>query len=105
MRATLLSLLLISFVSSLYAQNKRDLKGPKFKNYKPWLYKSQAVLLYSLLETDKLIGPAFKNKKRWQQKDKQLKYVPVVFGLERFKRTGPAFKNYKPQSKQRVSDH
>ncbi|GAA4802200.1 hypothetical protein [Litoribaculum gwangyangense] len=94
--------LLFMFVSfGVFAQKRGDFKGPAYKNYKPWLHKSETTLVYSVSKKEQLTGPAYKNKKPWQNKS-QKTYVPIVFGSERSKLTGPAYKNYKPWRKSKA---
>lgn len=92
-------ILLIMFASfSVFAQKRSDYKGPAYKNYKPWLHKSEPTLVFSVSKQEKLTGPAYKNQKPWQNKS-QNTYTPIVFGSERSKIKGSAYKNYKPWRK------
>lgn len=86
----------------VFAQQKRsDLKGPAYKNYKPWLHKSEPVVIYAEVSKTKLTGPAYKNQKPWKDTSDKV-YVPIVYGSERSKLKGPAYKNYKPWKKSTI---
>lgn len=100
MRTIAATVFIFILYSSTFAQNKSDLRGPAYKNYKPWLQKSPPVVIYTLPIKTKLQGAAFKNYKPWQNKLAN-KYVPVFFGSERSKLQGPAYKNYKPWLRKR----
>ena len=91
-----LAVLLVSFAG--FSQNRNDLKGPAYKNYKPWLHKSEPVKVYSINPEAKLTGPAYKNKKHWNR-NTETKKTLITFGSERSKLTGPAYKNFKPWRK------
>ena len=98
MRNLILCLVAALMSIGLMAQNRSELKGPAYKNYKPWLNKTEPVVVYTLEKQEKLIGPAYKNRKPWDEKG-EVKYTAVVFGSERSKLRGPAYKNYKPWRK------
>ncbi|WP_242083635.1 hypothetical protein [Aestuariivivens sediminis] len=91
-----LTLSLVSY--GVMAQKRSELRGPAYKNYKPWLNKSEPLTVYSFSKKENLTGPAFKNQKPWN-KNKTVKYTSVVVGSERSKLMGPAYKNYKPWNK------
>jgi hypothetical protein len=96
--ALILGVLLVSF--GALAQEKSDLKrsdlkGPAYKNYKPWKHETTPVKIYSLNKKKSLSGPAYKNYKPWRDNSKS-EAVVVNTGSERQKLTGPAYKNYKP---------
>ncbi|WP_166959914.1 hypothetical protein [Yeosuana marina] len=98
MKNTTLILLLFLFSIGAYAQKRSDFKGPAYKNYKPWLHKTEPITVYTVIKKTKLTGPAYKNQKPWQNTSEK-KYVPIVFGSERSKLKGPEYKNYKPWRK------
>ncbi|WP_298492634.1 hypothetical protein [uncultured Algibacter sp.] len=95
MRNTILTLLVVLLSVSLYAQKRSDFKGPEYKNYKPWLHKSEPTLVYTVETKTKLTGPEHKNQKPWKNKANK-DYVAIVYGSDRSKLKGPAYKNYKP---------
>ncbi len=95
MRTTVSTLLIVLLSVGAFAQKRSDFRGPDYKNYKPWLHKSQPIIVYTLTNKTKLQGPLFKNYKPWQNQ-LESKYIPIVFGSERSKLKGPAYKNYKP---------
>lgn len=78
---------------------KSDLKGPAYKNYKPWKHKTVPTVVYTLEREEKLTGPAYKNYKPWKDQAKKEKVAIKVGDSERQKLTGPAYKNYKPWRK------
>ncbi|WP_203258832.1 hypothetical protein [Hyunsoonleella ulvae] len=97
--ALILGLLLVSF--GAFAQKDKtitkrsDLKGPAYKNYKPWKYTTAVTPVYTV-KKKALTGPAYKNYKRWTDTSK-VEYVAIQVGNnKRQKLTGPAYKNYKP---------
>lgn len=92
----ILLLVFVSFVGN--AQKRNDFKGPAFKNYKPWLHKTESTLVCIVSLNEKLTGPAYKNQKPRTNKPHKT-YTPIVFGSERSKLKGPAYKNYKPSIK------
>jgi hypothetical protein len=98
MRNTILTLLIVLLSISAFAQKRSDFKGPEYKNYKPWLHKSEPTTVYTVTKKTKLTGPAYKNQKAWQNKSEK-KYVPIVFGSDRSELKGPEYKNYKPWRK------
>ncbi|GAL65343.1 hypothetical protein [Jejuia pallidilutea] len=94
--------LAIAFISvGVFAQQRSDLKGPAYKNYKPGLHKSEPVVIYAEVNKTKLTGPEYKNQKPWKDTSDKV-YVPIVYGSERSKLKGPAYKNYKPWKKNRI---
>ena len=88
----------VAFFASIssFGQNKSELKGPAFKNYKPWKNESKPKTVYSATEKKQLTGPAYKNQKPWEKSSEKAKYVAVNIGSERSKLEGPAYKNHKP---------
>ncbi|MDR7209987.1 hypothetical protein [Flavobacterium piscis] len=97
--ALILGVLLISF--SAFAQEKSnvkqsDLKGPAFKNYKPWMHKTQPIKIYSENNKTSLQGPAYKNNQPVRNTSKQDLVEVKIGGTERQKLTGPAYKNHGP---------
>lgn len=95
--AFILGFLLVSF--GAFAQQKNDLQGPAYKNYKPWKHKTVPTTVYSDNNKNGLTGPAYKNYK--PSKDASTKKAVIVntSGHVRQKLTGPAYKNYKPWKK------
>ena len=91
-----LAIILVSF--GVFAQNKRELKSPAFKNYKPWLNKNLPTLVYNVSSEVKLKSPASKNYKPWRDNSEK-KHMPITYGSNRSKLMGPAYKNYKPWRK------
>lgn len=100
MKKLFLSVSIILVSLSAFSQKRSDFKGPEYKNYKPWLHKSEPTIVYSVSKKTKLTGPAYKNQKPWQNTSEK-KYTAITFGSERSKLTGPAYKNYKPWLKKR----
>lgn len=103
--ALILGLFLISFGITAQerdtAQKKSitkrsDLKGPAYKNYKPWQYKTQSIALYTNNSKKSLIGPEYKNYKPWKDTSKKEEVLVKIGNNERQKLKGPAYKNYKP---------
>ena len=90
------SILLLSL--SAFAQKRSDFKGPEYKNYKPWLHKTEPTKVYTISKENKLTGPEYKNQKPWENTSKK-NYTVVTIGSERSKLRGPAYKNYKPWRK------
>lgn len=86
-------ILISSFVLA-QEQDRKNLKGPAFKNYKVWEHKLQPVVLYVGSDKLGLQGPAYKNYKPWENKNKLTKIVAI--SSKRPKVTGPKYKNYKP---------
>ncbi len=89
--------LVIAFVfisTSIFAQKRKDLKGPAYKNYKVWEHKSEPTPIFVNTNKKDLKGPAYKNYKPWRDNSKKTKIV--VVSSKRSKLTGPAYKNYKP---------
>lgn len=76
-----------------------DLKGPAFKNYKPWMHKTGPIKIYSENNKESLQGPAYKNYQARKDTSKKDLVVVNTAGTERQKLTGPAYKNYGPWSK------
>tara|TARA_R110001583_G_scaffold19104_3_gene75204 strand:+ start:2053 stop:2376 length:324 start_codon:yes stop_codon:yes gene_type:complete len=100
--ALILGFLVVSF--GVFAQEKSDLKrsdlkGPAYKNYKPWKHKTTPIKIYSVNKKKSLTGPAYKNYKPWRDTSKAEAVVVNTSGHERQKLTGPAYKNYKPWRK------
>lgn len=96
--STLLIFVLLASVS-VFAQNRNDLTGPAYKNYKPWENESKPTPVYSVSNKEQLTGPAYKNQKPWGKNTSEQTFTAVSFGSERSKLTGPAYKNYKPWRK------
>ncbi|WP_299548934.1 hypothetical protein [Seonamhaeicola sp.] len=101
MRTLIFTLAMVFIASGVFAQKRSDLKGPAYKNYKPWLNKDKsepATVVYTTTKKEKLMGPAFKNNKPWQNNNNK-EYNKVAFNSKRVELKGPAFKNYKPWKK------
>lgn len=100
MRKLIIFLIIVFLSVKGFAQEKanvkrNNLKGPAYKNYKPWLHKTKPVTIYIKKNKVKLMGPAFKNRKVWNT-DKNTEYVAInITGSKRQKLTGPSYKNYK----------
>src|SRR6056300_952391 len=96
---TLILALIFISSSAAFAQKRSELKGPAYKNYKPWKHKSTPTVIYT--EENKksdLTGPAYKNYKPWKDTT-EASYAVVKFGTEKSKIMGHEFKNYKPWRK------
>jgi len=98
----ILGFLLVSFGN--FAQEKptverSDLRGPAYKNYKPWKHKTVDTKIYSVNRKKSLTGPAYKNYKPWSDTTKREAVLINTSGTERQKLRGPAYKNYKPWKK------
>ena len=72
-------------------------KGPKAKNYKPWLSDKSIDKPVFSKEPSQLKGPAFKNRKIWEDSRKSRE---ITFA-DQPKLKGPAAKNYRPFQKSR----
>lgn len=100
--AFILGFLLVSFGN--FAQEKKtekrsDLRGPAYKNYKPWKHKTVTPAIYLVNKKKSLTGPAYKNYKPWRDTTKTETVLINTRGTERQKLRGPAYKNYKPWKK------
>ncbi|TBN06431.1 hypothetical protein EYD45_00675 [Hyunsoonleella flava] len=78
---------------------RSDLKGPAYKNYKPWKHKTIPTVVYTVERAEKVTGPAYKNYKPWRDDSKKELAVVEIGKSERQKLKGPAYKNYKPWKK------
>ncbi len=96
MKNIIIVLGLISFSIGTYAQKRSDFKGPAYKNYKYWKYKSEPMVVYTNTAKNDLKGPEYKNYKPWQNKNNYQAQKVVKLDSERKKLMGPAYKNYKP---------
>lgn len=97
----ILGILLISF--SAFAQveknvKQNDLKGPAYKNYKSWMYKTVPIEIYSENNKKSLQGPAYKNQQVSPNSSQKDLVAVKTSGTERQKLTGPAYKNHGPWS-------
>ncbi|MFY0652170.1 MAG: hypothetical protein JXQ96_09065 [Cyclobacteriaceae bacterium] len=94
MKRIAITLALILAVSLTYGQSRKDLKGPRAKNYKVWEHKTEAssinVVTY---DVEKLQGPLAKNQKVWEN---EIITGQIVVSSVKPKLKGPAAKNYKP---------
>lgn len=100
--ALILGFILVSFGASAQEKSdvkRSDLKGPAYKNYKPWKHKTVPTVVYSVNNKESLKGPAYKNYKPWKDTSKAEASVVITSGHERQKLRGPAYKNYKPWKK------
>ena len=89
--AILLSLgLLLTFGAQA---QKSNLKGPEYKNRKPWKDSTPAVQVYAKTG-ETLKGPEAKNAKPMERKSG--KTVLVSFGSKKDGLMGPEYKNQKP---------
>ncbi len=93
-----LFILFIGVFVSTYAtaQSKKDLKGPKAKNYKHWKHDDQKkTVLFTSESTPK--GPAAKNQKPWKNTPATIEREQLVdLSGTRTKVTGPKAKNSRP---------
>lgn len=100
--ALVLGFLLVSF--GAFAQDKTDvkksdLKGPEYKNYKPWKHKTETTAVYAASDKTSLTSPEYKNRKPWKETSEKVAVKINTSGTERQKLKGPAYKNYKPWKK------
>jgi len=79
---------------------RNELRGPAYKNYKPWKHDVSPTIVYTDNRKKGLTGPAYKNYKPWKDTT-EIKRTKVQFGNERQKLRGPAYKNYKPWKKKK----
>ncbi|MBD0823328.1 MULTISPECIES: hypothetical protein [Aestuariibaculum] len=99
----LLFILAFVFVSfSAFSQDRSDLKGPAYKNYKPWKHKTEAKPVFTSNTKTDLKGPEYKNRKVWK-KSEEASYTQVVVENKKANLMGPAYKNYKPNKEKEVS--
>ena len=97
MKKTALLLAILFITVTAFAQKRSDLKGPQYKNYKPWQHDTKVEPVYTSNKKVALTGPAYKNYKPWKKtEEKNVDYQQVVSNNKRAKLTGPAYKNYKP---------
>ena len=90
--ALVLAFLFVSL--GAFAQKRSDLKGPEYKNYKPWKHKSEPTQVYTSNRKSDLKGPEYKNYKP-SNNDSEIRLTAVSYGSERSQLTGPKYKNYK----------
>ncbi|TXD53961.1 MULTISPECIES: hypothetical protein [unclassified Polaribacter] len=94
MKNLILVFAFIFITTAAFAQKRNDLQGPEFKNYKPWMHKIEAIVIYTNTTKNKLIGSEFKNYKIWENKKEDTELVTIVKS-KRSKLTGPKYKNFK----------
>ncbi|MCH4552146.1 MULTISPECIES: hypothetical protein [Aestuariibaculum] len=87
---------------SAFSQDRSDLKGPAYKNYKHGKNKTEVKQVYTSDNKANLTGPAYKNYKPGKNTE-EATYTQVVFENKKANLTGPAYKNYKPGKTQEVS--
>ncbi|WP_066223048.1 hypothetical protein [Formosa haliotis] len=92
---TLILALVLASTTAAFAQDRSELKGPEYKNYKPWQHETTPKLIYNVTEKEQLKSPDYKNQKPWQDTT-ETAVVEITVGSERSKLRGPAYKNYKP---------
>jgi len=93
----ILGLFVLSF--SALAQDKSevkqsDLKGPEYKNFKPWMHKAVPTKLQSATTVKTLQGPAYKNNQHGRATSNAEQALVTTGGNEQQKLKGPAYKNY-----------
>ncbi|MBD0836712.1 hypothetical protein [Aestuariibaculum suncheonense] len=92
-------LLAFAFVSfTAFSQDKGDLKGPAYKNYKPGQNRTETVKVYTSDSKTDLKGPEYKNYKPGKNTE-ETTYTKVVSNNNKANLTGPGYKNYKPSKK------
>jgi len=91
---TLSALFLICVASQ--AQSKKDLKGPKAKNYKVWQDDNESATVYTSANQESIKGPEAKNQKTWTARTSDENKIAVKRDTRRTSLKGPAAKNYKP---------
>ncbi|MBL3656126.1 hypothetical protein [Fulvivirga sediminis] len=79
--------------SSVHAQNKKQLKGPKAKNAKPWRRTNAVVTI----KQEKPQGPEAKNADVWKKEEQESTYIT---SSSRNRLKGPKAKNHKIWSKE-----
>ncbi|WP_435135620.1 hypothetical protein [Formosa sp. A9] len=92
--ALILALVFIASTAA-FAQDRSELTGPAYKNYKPGKSDSKPTLVYAVSNKKELTGPAYKNQKPWKNTSEKT-YSTIAFGSERSKLSGHEYKNYKP---------
>ncbi|MEL0455304.1 hypothetical protein WJN01_03605 [Flavobacteriaceae bacterium SZ-1-7] len=90
-------ILAVAFFTSIssFGQERSELTGPAYKNYKPWKNKTKTKNMYTSNSKESLTGPEYKNHKPWA-KTSEAEYTQVASNNERANLTGPEYKNYKP---------
>lgn len=96
-KSLIIAFLAISF--SAFAQIKdevkqNDLKGPEYKNYKFWMYKTTPIKMYSSSNFKQLQGPQYKNYQPWKDTNKVDLVLVKTVGDEKQNLKGPEFKNF-----------
>jgi hypothetical protein len=86
---------MIFAAQSTIAQNRNQLKGPKAKNYKPWMNKEQSNTPFVFKNIEAKKGPKAKNDKIWSEENKNAPTTAVKAGSKRNNLKGPAAKNFK----------
>lgn len=90
-----LAVTIILFATSgiLYGQNSKDLKGPKFKNRKPWKVEKTSILKSNTVPQT-LKSYNAKNTEPWENRDDGVH--KEVISVNRGNIKGPKAKNMKP---------
>jgi len=88
--------LIMFFALSSEAQSRNQLKGPKAKNYKPWMNKEKSQTAFVVKNVETKQGPEAKNNKVWSDENKNAETLAVNFGSAKTSLKGPKAKNYKP---------
>ena len=78
-------------------QTQKGLKGPRAKNFKPWMKETADVVVLKESSLKNLKGPAFKNHKAWKSDEEQP--TQLLATKPRSRVTGPEAKNRKPWEK------
>lgn len=94
-RVLLIFSAMMIFASWGYAQQRKELKGPEAKNYKPWKDNSEKSIAVYKVNPERLTGPEAKNKKPWDKSPKPAQYMAITTSSQP-KLQGPKAKNWKP---------
>lgn len=93
-KALIVSAVLAFSVSLGYAQTNKRVYGPKAKNNKVWVNKTNKSTVQTA-EKDRVTGATAKNNQTWVKASKDAKKTAVVPEGEKIALKGPAAKNYK----------
>ncbi|AWG23623.1 hypothetical protein FFWV33_10245 [Flavobacterium faecale] len=104
MKKVLLILGFLFFSLGAFAQEKsnvrqNELKGPAYKNYKPWMHETVPVKIYTDNNKQDLKGPAYKNYQVARDTSEKDLVLVTTNGDARQKLKGPAYKNFGPWTK------
>ncbi|MCU4162967.1 hypothetical protein [Carboxylicivirga caseinilyticus] len=88
----------ISIASISFAQNQQRVYGPKAKNEKVWINKSNKSIVVT--NTNKNItGGVAKNNQTWVKNEDKTQTIKIKGNEEKMALKGPNAKNYKPYNK------